>query len=382
MTTLATVYPDQTFPAAAEGAPSGLVGTIGVAIYDALTNTYPTPRTTVGIVENPSGSGVYYKASPPLTAPHDPGDYFVVWDTDNGDPVFAQDLLVVIAVPAPAPGPGGPCALWVTGQDILDNIGEVNDPPTAADLDPYAVMASELLYEMSGRQFAGACEMTVRPCRLGCGCWGDDWGILDSSWFWGYGSMGWGYGWGWWDANGTSCGCGCEARLQLAGYPVSSITEVVIGADVVDPATYELQQERWLARLWDDSTDPATPLFWPTCQNLNLPLGNPNTWGVTYRYGSAPPALGEQAATEMGWQLWLAQHNPGECQLSSGVTKVTRQGVTIERLLPLFGRDATGRIQATGLVVTDSFLAAYNPNGLRRRPAFWSPDRQYPRRVT
>jgi hypothetical protein len=258
----------------------------------------------------------------------------------------------------------------------------VTDPPSASDLDPYAIMASELLYELSARQFSGECEVTVRPCRLGCGCWGDSWGILDSSWFWGYGSMGWGYGWGWWDANGTSCGCGCDERLQLSGFPVTSITEVVIGADVVDPSGYELQGERWLQRFWDDSTDPPTEQFWPQCQNLSLPLGQPGTWSVTYAYGSPPPTLGAQAATEMGWQLWLAQHNPGECMLSTGVSRVTRQGVTIERILPLFGRDANGRLQGTGLVVTDSFLAAYNPNQLRRRPAVWTPDLKYPRRVT
>lgn len=378
MTTLSYVYPDQAFPASADGAPTGLVGTIGVAIYDAVNNTYPTPRTTAGITENPSGSGVYYVT---LTAPHDPGDYFVVWDTDNGDPIFAQDVFAVIAVPAPAPGPGGPCSLWCSGQNILDNIGTVSDPPTAEELDPYAAMVTELLYEMSGRQFTGLCEATVRPCRLGCGCWGDSWGILDSSWFWGYGSMGWGYGWGWWDANGSSCGCGCDERLTLSGYPVQSIESVTIGADIVDPATYELQAERFLQRLWDDSTDPPTPLFWPTCQNLALPLGNPGTWSVTYLYGSAPPTLGVQAATEMGWQLWLAQHNPGECMLPTGVTKVVRQGITIERLLPMFGRDEYGRIRGTGLVITDAFLAAYNPNGLRRRPAVYSPDLKYPRRV-
>lgn len=277
--------------------------------------------------------------------------------------------------------PGGPCTVWCTGQDILDSIGSVSDAPTAEQLDPFALMASELLYEVSARQFSGECETIVRPCKLGCGCWGDNWGILNSAWFWGYGSMGWGYGWGWWDQDGTSCGCGCESRLRLSGYPVTSITEVMIGADVIDPAGYELQEERFLARLWDVTTDPATERFWPTCQNMSLPLGQPSTWSVTYKWGSPPPMLGEQAATEMGWQLWLAQHNPGECQLSSGVTKVTRQGVTIERLLPLFSRDTSGRVAPTGLVVTDAFIAAYNPAGLRRRPAVWTPDLQYPRRI-
>ncbi len=279
--------------------------------------------------------------------------------------------------------PAGPCSYWCTGQDVLDVVEDsVSVPPSAVDLDPYALMASELLYELSARQWVGECEVQVRPCKIDCGCWGDRYGILDSSWFWGYGSLGWGSGWGWWNSNGDSCGCAAEGRLLLSGYPVTEIIEVKIGADVVDPAEYELQMERWLVRFWDASTSPPTERFWPSCQNMNLPLGNANTWSVTYRYGSAPPQLGFQAATEMAWQLWLAQHNPGECQLSTGVTKVTRQGVTVERLLPLFGRDLKGNIQSSGLVVTDAFIAAYNPQSLRRAPAVWSPDRQYPRRIT
>lgn len=279
--------------------------------------------------------------------------------------------------------PGGPCTLWCTGEEIRVAAGDYPNLPTAEDLDPYALMASELLYELSGRQWIGECEMEVRPCKLGCGCWGDQLGILDSAWFWGYGSMGWGYGWGWWSASGTSCGCGCDERLRLSGYPVTEITEVKIGADVVDPDGYELQEERFLQRLWDTETDPATPRYWPSCQNMSLPLGQPGTWSVTYTYGSPPPELGHQAATEMGWQFWLAQHSPGDCTYPVGVTKVVRQGLTIERLVPVFGRNpTTGQIQASGLVLTDSFLAAYNPQGLRRRPAVWTPDLQYPRRIT
>jgi hypothetical protein len=273
--------------------------------------------------------------------------------------------------------PGGPCSLWCTGEEILAAVGSVASAPTAEDLAPFALMASEVLYEQSARQYAGECETTVRPCRLGCGCWGDDWGILNSSWFWGYGSLGWGYGWGWWNNAGVSCGCGCEARLKLSGFPVTGITEVVIGDTVIDPDTYELQGQRWLARLDDVTTDPPTPLFWPTCQNLSLPLGQPGTWSVSYTFGSPPPEAGHQAALELGWQFYLAMHNPGECLLPTGVTRVVRQGVTVERMLPMFGAG-----QRTGLVLTDAFLGTYNPNGLRRRPAVWTPDLSYPRRTT
>lgn len=276
--------------------------------------------------------------------------------------------------------PGGPCTLWVTGEEVFEAWGaaELPSPPAPEDLDVYALMASEVLFEASARQFNGECEALVRPCRLGCGCWGDDWGILNSSWFWGYGSIGYGpAAWGWGNQDGQTCGCGCEARLKLAGYPVTAITEVMIGADVIDPSEYELQEQRYLARFFDDSVDPPLQRFWPTCQNLNLPLGQPATWSVQYTFGSPPPEAGRQAALELAWQFFLAIHNPGECMLPTGVTQVVRQGVTITRVLPMF---LAG--QRTGLILTDAFLGAYNPNGLRRRAAVWSPDIKYPRRIT
>ena len=282
---------------------------------------------------------------------------------------------------AVTPGlPGGPCTYWVTGAEVLEWAGgsELPNPPTAEELDVYALMASEVLFELSARQFIGECEALVRPCRQGCGCWGDDWGILNSAWFWGYGTIGYGAAaWGWGNGNGGACGCGCDARVKLAGYPVTAILEIVIGADVVDPDTYELQEQRYVQRLDDLSTDPPTPLFWPACQNLKLPLGEPATWSINYTFGSPPPEAGRQAALELAWQFWLAGHNPGECMLPTGVTQVIRQGVTINRLLPTFGKDSR-----TGLVLTDAFLGTYNPNGLRRRAAVWSPDLKYPRRVT
>jgi hypothetical protein len=70
-------------------------------------------------------------------------------------------------------------------------------------------------------------------------------------------------------------------------------------------------------------------------------------------------------------------HNPGECMLPTGVTTVVRQGVTINRVVPMFNAGAR-----TGLVLTDAFIGTYNPHGLRRRAAVWSPDLKYPRRLS
>lgn len=244
-------------------------------------------------------------------------------------------------------------------------------------------MASMLAYELSGRQFSGICgPVTVRPCRTqGCGAGIAGWGSWQ--WSWGYWSGDWGYGWAWGNEDGGRlCSCGYDSKVELAGYPVSEITQIKIDG-VVLPATftdgspqYRLDEWRFLTRL----SDPAAidfPLHWPACQRLDLEDDQPGTWSIEYTYGVAPPPLGLEAAKQLGCQILLAVTGQA-CNLPANVTKVVRSGVTIERVTPL----ATMlRMGATGLFLLDSFLASYNPTSLRRRPAIFSPDMPFPVRV-
>jgi hypothetical protein len=94
--------PGATFEASAEGAPTGLVGTIGVQIIDTPGGPVVLARTTAGIAENPAGSGIY---SVELVAPDDAGTYTVVWDTGGASPIYRSDTLEVTY---DAPMPAGP----------------------------------------------------------------------------------------------------------------------------------------------------------------------------------------------------------------------------------------------------------------------------------
>jgi hypothetical protein len=158
---------------------------------------------------------------------------------------------------------------------------------------------------------------------------------------------------------------------------VTAIQQVLIDGQVVDPATYRLDGNRYLVRLVDP--DSGDQLHWPACQNMARDsLIDAGTWEVTYEYGSPPPALGVMAAAELAVQFYYASTGNAACKLPSGVTKIVRQGITIERLVPMFVKG-----QRTGLVLPDAFLAGVNPNGLRRRPAVMSPGvPRYPRRTT
>lgn len=296
-----------------------------------------------------------------------PGDFYVI--ASSVDP--------------PAPTVSGPrmppCQTWISGEDIaaLPQAADV----AAVVLDVVAVTTSMLMYEITGRQWSGICgPVTVRPCREACsgiGAWGS-W-----QWSWGYWSGDWGYGWYWGNEDGGRlCSCGYDSMVELAGYPVTEVTQVKIDGQVL-PATfdggaptYRLDQWRYLTRL----SDPAAPdqqLHWPVCQRLDLQDDQPGTWSVTYRYGVAPPPLAFEAAKQLAGQMLLAISGK-PCQLPANVTKMVRQGNTMERVTPLASMLRAG---TTGLFLVDAAIAAYNPNGLRRRPAVFSPDLPFPVRT-
>lgn len=277
------------------------------------------------------------------------------------------------------PGPVlPPCDSWISATDLAGCVSPGDDPARTQA----AVMASMLMYELSGRQFSGICgPVTVRPCRNQCQAgWG---GAGGWQWSWGYWSGDWGYGWFWGnEAGGRLCSCGYDSLVELAGYPVSEVSEVKIDGQVLPGTfdggapTYRLDQWRYLTRLSDPAV-PDMPLHWPACQRLDLEDDQPGTWSVSYTYGVAPPPLGVQAAVQIGCQLLLAMSGQ-PCQLPANASKLVRQGVTIERIVPLAKQLRTG---GTGLFLVDSFLAAYNPAALRRRPSVFSPDVPFPVRV-
>jgi len=241
-----------------------------------------------------------------------------------------------------------------------------------------------MLYELSGRQFAGACEKTERPCgNRWCGFQVLSRGhIVWDPYYWN------GVNW-WWNGH-TGCSCQPLDRIKLSGYPVREIVEVKIDGVVLAPSSdseeYRLDERRWLTRTCDVEGNAQ---FWPTCQDLACPDTELGTFSVTYRYGQDPPALGVHAAAQLGCELYKAC--AGEtCALPKGTTRVTRQGVTIEKLAFVSWAFVNGRYARggrapgwnTGLPLVDAFLNTYNRAGLNRRPVFWSPSgHQYARSV-
>lgn len=221
-------------------------------------------------------------------------------------------------------------------------------------------MAVELLSKLTLGVF-GMCSRTARPCSAACariqGLY-----LGRGGWFTPYLQGGQVYN-----------GCGCEgprlcvcgderAQVALAG-PVAEVVEVVVDGEVVDPGVYVTANGSLLVRV-----DGGV---WPLRQNLNRPLSEPDTFGVTYLQGTPVPAGGRRALSALMVELDKARCGDASCRLPSKVTNIVREGVTYSML-----DDPTALLDAgrTGVSEVDMWLAAVNPHGTRTRLAVYSPD--------
>lgn len=268
----------------------------------------------------------------------------------------------------------GPFVLWCDPQDVIERgCGTGSDTGL---LDGYCLSASQVLYELGGRQHPGLSQpVTVRPQAASCGCW--PWNETWHSWGqvqWGFWT--WNYGLGRWGCGpvGDVVYSGCEpvSRVKLAGYPVRQIVQVKVGGDVVDPSLYRLDMNRYLVRMRDPA-NPDVNQWWPSCDIQNLPDTEPGTFSVTYRYGVDPPHIAVSAAAALACQLFKAA-NGAECSLPTGARRSVRQGLTVDRsLFAQWTRDPKTGAWAVGVPEIDTYLNSYNPAGLRRTASVRSP---------
>ena len=310
-------------------------------------------------VTNPA-VGVYVLDLP---APAYPGTYqYNIVGTGAVEAVGQGEFTVLQSSVAPQAVPWpefGPCTPWIDCGDIRTACSTTENDEL---LDGIATMASQIMFEISGRQFTGQCEKIVRPCETEHQpCWNSGWNNWSGwPWSWSYD----GVGWGWHDQLGCHCQCQALSQVKLPGYPVTSIIEVLIDGVAQSTDTYRIDDWQYLTRM-RDPLDPGTPLFWPQCQILDLPDTEAGTWSVAYRSGIDPPLSGKAAATALACELL-----PGaDCKLPSGAVRIVRQGITIDKLQPLSQMLLQGM---TGIVQIDAFLASTNSSRLRRRPSIWA----------
>lgn len=207
-------------------------------------------------------------------------------------------------------------------------------------------LASEVLWALSGRRWAGVATRTVEVVAPAPGCevaplWDTSWGfamhpaLVEGQ------------------IINTSCGCPAPPEVRLPGSPVTVTTVTVRGA--VRPAdSYDLRGP-YLRDL--------TGRGWPTCE--------PGVT-VTYTSGKAPPDGGQRAAALYAWELGRARVGDPACGLPANVKSQTRQGITQTFLTA----SELIRLGQTGLDPVDVWVATVNPAKLTRRARAWSPDTQ------
>jgi hypothetical protein len=175
---------------------------------------------------------------------------------------------------------------------------------------------------------------------------------------------------------GKVCGCSPVSEVVLAGVPIREIEEVLIDGVPLDADEYALMEPNRLVRL-RDITAPHRRLVWPGCQIMDLPETEEGTFAITYTYGADPPQAGRSAAAALACEIWRACSPAGECSLPDDVTRVVREGITME---------STGLVAAalksgqTGIAAIDSFVGIFANEGVAGRSSVWSPDLDYPQR--
>lgn len=285
----------------------------------------------------------------------------------------------------------GPCTPWCTNLQIekLPTVqralkaAEKNGGvvPSGAELkelaEEAAAAASDLLYELSGRQFSGSCgPVTIRPVSRPSDVDTKSWGARLSPLGW-YSSIGaysayGSYGPGVMAHYGTSA----PPEIELGAYPVTEVTKVLIDGVEIPEAEWELRDHRWLVRIRPTASSVPTERYgWPTSQIMDVPDTQPGTFSITYKYGTPPPTAGVRAAKKLAEYLLLPSLGD-TTRYPTRVTHMSRQGVsaTVTDVMDVI------KSGSLGIYEVDAFILAHNPKKLARQSLAWSPDIGRPRR--
>ena len=200
----------------------------------------------------------------------------------------------------------------------------------------------------------GNCPVVVRPCTSKpcsmCTDWTHPWSgwvraeLREGEWF---------------NCICGKPGCWCEPLCEIVmPGPVAAIISVQLDGCELDLGNFRVDNGNRIMRV-----DGGC---WPSCQNLNLPLGECGTLGITYLPGIIPDSAALWAAGILAAEFAKACTG-GKCRLPSTVTSIARQGVAMTMSTGMF-------LDGTGIREVDAYLFSVNPNGLRLPPMVWSPD--------
>jgi hypothetical protein len=245
-----------------------------------------------------------------------------------------------------------PCTPWpidpVCCPDWPQNPEEWDDAHREAQM----LATIELWRAVGG--IIGLCRTFERPCLDDCNATVSTW----TGWMSPYVRDG-----NWYNNGGCGCtgDCSCSrlCTVTLQG-PVYQIERVRIGGETLPESAWRVITGDRLARV-----DGGC---WPTCQDLGVP--DEDGFLVEYLRGIPPGPDAVRAVSLLACRK-LADCPPGTAgcgQLPSGVTQITREGISAR-----FDGDGDNEFRS-GVRFTDEWVASVNPFGLTERPSVWSPD--------
>lgn len=294
-----------------------------------------------------------------------PGEYEVEWVvtfSGGAEQSFpGSGYTTVIVEPSltsePAnPLPALPDNCWPVDQGCCDDFDNYSPAVQARSRS----LAVQTLRSLTGYQ-VGGCPVVLRPCKDTCLPGYTPWASVPP--FTPYV-----------DGNGqwlnmvcgtcaTDCSCVVLEQISLP-MPVGRVDEVKVDGTVLDESAYRLDAPNHLVRL-----DGGT---WPVCQDLSKPDTQVGTMSVTYLNASPVDGLASYAAGVLACEFAKACSG-AKCRLPSGVTEISRRGLTMTIPAGMFTEGLTG------IREVDVFILAYNPYLQKMPSTVWSPDQHHAR---
>lgn len=245
------------------------------------------------------------------------------------------------------------CAPYVTPAELLTCCSAAADAGLGPD-SPQVLDAIEdaslIMYYLTGRQFGGTCQTTVRPCVpcFECVC---------------------------------TCGSCKPNQINLGLWPITDLISArmdgttVSGSDLT--AMFHVDEYRYLVRN-DGDVFPhgGSPFAIAGGSHDTDSAPDRFVFEVTVEYGMPVPRLLTRATRALASEL-VAQCLDKECKLPVNVRSVTRQGISMEIVSP---QDllVNGR---TGIYEVDLAIQVFNPSKLQSPSFVWSSNLNYTRRV-
>jgi hypothetical protein len=216
-------------------------------------------------------------------------------------------------------------------------------------------LAGLTLHTLTGHRIGG-CPITVRPCRQRCS------GYAGSQFYWSgtasFSPLNWNGTWFNCHCGGDECSCGALCQIELPT-PVGAVSEVTIDGEVLDPAAYRVDDARYLLRVDGEC--------WPDCQDMTAAPDEVGSFTVTYLNAVPVDPIGEYVGGLLACEYAKACSG-AKCRLPSGVTEITRQGISMSINRGAFPDGLTG------IREVDLYVQSVNPYALKTAPAVWTPD--------